>query len=115
MSSGGKRPLSGRPVGARNRRALGGEAFARSIVEDPAVQERLRQEAIDGSIQLGLLETLMHYAWGKPYQGRAPDDQRFLESLIKVVLAHAPTPEAKQAIRAVIEQHAGGALLRVVA
>lgn len=106
---------SGRKPGSKNKRGEGIEAFARSIVEDPAYQANLILRAKQGDLAPGMEAMLFHYAYGKPAEQRNPDDQAFMESLLAVVLKHVDTREARQEIRAIIEAHTGTAGLRAVA
>jgi hypothetical protein len=114
MAHGGKRHGAGRKPGPKPQSRIGIETFAKSIVEDPEVQETMRVQARAGEMPVPLLQMFFHYAYGRPRE-QQPDDQAFVEDLLAVVAKHADSREARQEIRAVIEAHAGGARLRVVA
>jgi len=58
----------GRAKGSRNKRTLDGEAYARTIVEDPQVQAQLLQQAQAGILPTELMKTLLAYAFGKPVE-----------------------------------------------
>jgi hypothetical protein len=89
------------------------EAFARSVVADPEVQEKMRQQAREGALPVPLVQMLFAYAYGKPREQQR-DDQAFLDDLVAIVLKHATTDTAKEDIRAVIEAHTHPPGLRVV-
>jgi hypothetical protein len=61
-----KHPASGRKKGTRNKRTLDGEAYARAIIDDPAVRATFLQQARDGVMPAELIKTLLSYAFGKP-------------------------------------------------
>ena len=58
----------GRPRGSKNKRTLQAEAVAKAIVEDAQVQARWLAQARAGELPAPVLQTLMHYAWGRPVQ-----------------------------------------------
>lgn len=114
MARGGKRLGSGRKPGPKPQSRIGIEIFSKSLVEDPVVQEHLREQARAGDMPVPLLQMFFHYAYGRPREQQM-DDQAFLEDLLTVVGQHASTPEARKAIRAVIEAHTGATRLHAVA
>jgi hypothetical protein len=63
-----KTPGSGRVAGTPNRRTQEAQAVARTIVEDPAVQQLWLSQAKRGELSGTILQTLMYYAWGKPVE-----------------------------------------------
>jgi len=82
---------SGRKKGSQNKRTQAIEAYAKSIVEDPAVQGVLLQQARQGTLPAPVLQMLFHYAYGRPverieqsgpgggpipYQDLTPEDRR---------------------------------------
>jgi hypothetical protein len=112
---GGKRPGAGRPKGAVDPRRADIEAFARSVVEHPDVQDRMRTQAREGTMPVPLYQMFYAYAYGRPVE-QSRDNALFMHDLLTVVLKYAATEEAQREIEAVIQSHAaGGHRLRVVA
>jgi hypothetical protein len=115
MPRGGKREGAGRPQGSRNRDQANVEAFARSIVEAPEYQANLRQRAYQGQLAPPIESMLFYYAYGKPPDPVAKDENQFITNLMAVVLKHVGSADARREIRAVLESYAGATDLRAVA
>lgn len=67
----GSRPgerRGGRAPGTPNKRTVDGERYARTIIEDPQVQQRLLAMAQDGTLSPELVKTFLSYAFGKPVE-----------------------------------------------
>jgi hypothetical protein len=108
------KPLgSGRTKGTPNKSTTEVGTFARRIVEDPAVQAVILRQARTGVLPAPVLQMLFHYAYGKPVEIR-PDDEAFMHDLLTVVFHYVESREGQQAIRAVIDAHAGQDRLRLV-
>lgn len=114
MDHGGKRNGAGRKPGPLPPHREGIQAFARNIVEDPQVQERMLDQARKGTLPVPLFQLFFHYAYGKPKEQQT-DDQVFMQSLLAVVLKHVGSADARREIREVIEAHTGADSLRIVA
>jgi hypothetical protein len=84
------------------------------VVEDEKVQALFLKQARDGSLPVPLYQMMFYYAYGRPREQHT-DEQAFTQDLLAVVLKHVGSAEAKQEIKAVIEAHTGGAILRAVA
>jgi hypothetical protein len=101
-----KYPQSGRRKGSRNKRSAAVEAWARSVVEDPAVQQRLAEGARQGTLPPQVLTMLFAYAYGKPVErhalegddGQPPElvirwEQPLNKALARAYPARHSTPE----------------------
>lgn len=63
-----RRPRTGgRRIGTPNKVTLEIKAFARSLLEDPTYQAKLRQRILDGNAPQ-IEQLLYHYVYGKPRQ-----------------------------------------------
>jgi hypothetical protein len=58
----------GRARGTPNKRTVDGEAYARALVEDSAVRDRLLTQARAGEMSADLIKTFLAYAFGKPVE-----------------------------------------------
>lgn len=68
MAGPGRPKTGGRRKGTSNKRTVDGEAYARAIVEDAQVRDRLLAMAQDGTLSPELLKTFLAYAFGKPQE-----------------------------------------------
>lgn len=64
----GRKTGGGSRKGRPNKRTVDGEAYARAIVEDPAVQARILAMAQEGTLSPELVKTFLAYAFGKPHE-----------------------------------------------
>ena len=58
----------GRQVGTPNKRRNDGEAYARTIIEDPVVRAKLLEQAQAGVLPFVLMQMFFAYAYGKPVE-----------------------------------------------
>lgn len=56
----------GRPSGALNKATRDGREFAARIVDSPKFRETLRLQAEAGTLHPSIVNTLLHYRYGKP-------------------------------------------------
>jgi len=56
----------GRPKGVPNKCTQEVRAWARAIMEDPTVQANMLKQAQEGRLAPGIVNELLHYAYGKP-------------------------------------------------
>lgn len=68
MARNGTKSGGGSRKGRPNKRTLDGERYARAIVEDQAVRDRLLAMAQDGTLSPDVLKTFLAYAFGKPQE-----------------------------------------------
>lgn len=59
-------PRAGRPRGVPNKVTIEVREWARSILEDKAVQARTLAQARAGKLPPAIFNELLHYAYGKP-------------------------------------------------
>ena len=77
----GKPKTGGRHAGTPNKATVEIKDFARSILEDPHYQKRLRDRVIQGKVpQMEVL--LFHYAYGKPKEHFVGERSFTLEELV---------------------------------
>lgn len=57
---------NGRPLGSKNYFGFDVKLFCRSVIEDPEYRQRIRQQAIAGTLPPPLEIALWTYAYGKP-------------------------------------------------
>lgn len=115
MKHGGKRVGAGRKPGSVSSHCEGSplspregiQAFAKSIVEDPQVQDRLLDQARQGMLPVPLVQMFFHYAYGKPTDQQT-DDHALMADLLSVVLKYVDSREGQQEIHGILEKHAAG-------
>lgn len=77
----GKPKTGGRQAGTPNKATVEIKDFARSILEDPLYQKRLRGRVVQGKApQIEVL--LFHYAYGKPKEVFSGERSWTLEELV---------------------------------
>lgn len=59
-------PNAGRRSGTKNKRTVEIETYAKSIIEDPKVQQMMLAQARKGLLPPGVVQMLFYYAYGKP-------------------------------------------------
>lgn len=62
------RKTGGRTRGTVNKRTAEVEAYARGILEDPKVQDKMIEQAQDGTLPPPIMSLLFYYAYGKPVE-----------------------------------------------
>lgn len=88
----GKPKTGGRQTGTPNKATVEIKEFARSILEDPLYQKRLKDRVIQGKApQIEVL--LFHYAYGKPKEHFSVERDSTLEELVSLIDAN---PERKK-------------------
>lgn len=90
-------PNAGRKPGSRNKRSLEIEAWARSIVEHPAVRAQLATQAQAGALPIPLLQMLFYYAYGKPIERHEVTGEEGAPLVLRVVYDNAPADEERPA------------------
>lgn len=76
MAGPGQPKTGGRRKGTSNKRTVDGEAYARAILEDQAVRDKLLAMAQDGTLSPEVLKTFLAYAFGKPQEPVLDGDSR---------------------------------------
>ena len=64
----GTKKTGGRVRGTPNKRTTEVEAYAKSILEDPRVQDKMIEQAQDGTLSPPIMALLFYYAYGKPVE-----------------------------------------------
>ena len=77
----GKQKTGGRKAGTPNKATVEIRELARSLLEDPAYQEKLKRRLRSGRAQQ-IEGLLYHYAYGKPVQKVALSGELTLEELV---------------------------------
>lgn len=75
----------GRPKGVPNKATREAKELARSILEDPVVQRKLRDQAQRGKLAPAVMTMLFHYAYGKPKDDSPESAPREFPRLVIVV------------------------------
>jgi hypothetical protein len=71
----------GRPSTANKNRLAEAQTLARELLNDPLYKERLKLRLMSGDLPPALETMLYHYAFGKPVEVVAIEDNRDLEKM----------------------------------
>lgn len=86
----------GRAPGTPNKATREVKVLAQSILEDPLVQQRMREDARKGRLPPPVMTMLFHYAYGKPKDSLALELIERLEVEITDDIAGAGGPDATE-------------------
>ena len=81
----------GKPIGAKTKITPEVQALSRSILEQPAYRERVKRQAVEGTLHPKIESMLWAYAYG------APQKEETNQSGITVNLGFLQLPESTQA------------------